>query len=806
LVNRSGAGAQTNLGTNLSIGSTLSISAGIFNAGTNTLNGTGGLTMTNGELRLSKNTATLPELTGTYSLTGGTVSFDGNGTGVNAQTIRAVNYWNLTSTSTGDRSFANAGTVGIAGVFTKGSNTYSFTGSTINYNGNVNQDIVPFTASTSVQGATYNNLTLSNTGTKQLTAITDVEGELMLSGTTTLRLNNNNLLLKSVQARTANVGQLDPNSSIDYNGTGRFVVERFMPARRAWRLMAAPINSNGIPTISQAWQEGLVSANRYAPVIGTSGYGTAITNGTVAANGFDQGSTANPSIRYFSGGSWLTPTSTTIPVNTHPGYMLFVRGDRSIIIENQWVAANITTLRPTGRINTGTQDVINGSGFAVVDNPFASAINFNQITRGGTLGNSYYLWDPRLGGAFGQGGFVSFLRVGGIYQQTVTATGSGYGGSLPNDGTIESGAAFMVDFGTSGSLQIAEDDKLATSDYRAFGRPGDHATETLPIIRTNLMGFAADSSTFGIDGTLHIFGDEFSNEADLNDARKVNGYFENISLKNVDKLLAIETRKPFNIDDTLQFNIASMRVRRYQLMIECKHVDDRNLAAYLLDRYLNTYTALQMTGITTYNFSVENIPAAYDAKRFAIVFRKPVVLTLTSAKAGVEGVKVAWNAANENDIVKYTIERAKEDMRFIPVTQVVSASNGFGTNLYEGLDEQQPNPGIYYYRIKATSIGGVQLHSNVEKVTIMNTGNEMYLFPNPVTNGQMGLQIHNNEAGQYQLRMFNSAGQLLFYQQLQYNGGSQSNQIKLSNTVPGKYLLEVIKPNKQKLLLPVLIQ
>ena len=75
------------------------------------------------------------------------------------------------------------------------------------------------------------------------------------------------------------------------------------------------------------------------------------------------------------------------------------------------------------------------------------------------------------------GAFVSFLRNGTFYDQTmVTSNGSSigsYGGTLPNDGTIESGAAFMVDFGATGtgSLQFDESVKINTSASAPFGRP-----------------------------------------------------------------------------------------------------------------------------------------------------------------------------------------------------------------------------------------------------------------------------------------------------------------------------------------------
>jgi len=73
----------------LSITSLMTISSsGVVDLGTNTLNGPGGLTMLNGDLQIGQLSSvcgcTLPSLIGTYTLSGGTVTFKGAG----AQTIR----------------------------------------------------------------------------------------------------------------------------------------------------------------------------------------------------------------------------------------------------------------------------------------------------------------------------------------------------------------------------------------------------------------------------------------------------------------------------------------------------------------------------------------------------------------------------------------------------------------------------------------------------------------------------------------------------------------------------------------------
>ncbi|MBM4165338.1 MAG: T9SS type A sorting domain-containing protein [Ignavibacteria bacterium] len=102
-----------------------------------------------------------------FTITGSTIEFNGSGT----QTIPAFNYNNLTSTGIGERVFASGGTIGIAGTFTKGTNSYSTTNSTIDFNGST--QVIP--------SLTYNNLATSGSGTKTLSGNVTVNGTLSLT-------------------------------------------------------------------------------------------------------------------------------------------------------------------------------------------------------------------------------------------------------------------------------------------------------------------------------------------------------------------------------------------------------------------------------------------------------------------------------------------------------------------------------------------------------------------------------------------------------------------------------------------------
>ncbi len=183
--NGSGAEAITRTSgetfTNLIInktGGTLSLNNSV------TVNNSFGLTQ--GTLAIGNNILTLDgTVTGGGILTSeltGTVNYN---QGSNGQNVLSGNYGNLVFNDF-NKTLASTGSIGISSTFTTGTATgHTVTGSTIDFNGG-SQNIPAFT---------YNNLTLSGSGTKTGSGIMTVEGNLInnsgiiFTGTTTLNLN-----------------------------------------------------------------------------------------------------------------------------------------------------------------------------------------------------------------------------------------------------------------------------------------------------------------------------------------------------------------------------------------------------------------------------------------------------------------------------------------------------------------------------------------------------------------------------------------------------------------------------------------
>jgi hypothetical protein len=565
------------------------------------------------------------------------------------------------------------------------------------------------------------------------------------------------LTLKSTASATARITPVPASCQI----LGKFLIERYIPARRSWRLLTSPLyNTN---TIYNTWQ----NQGAYAP--GAGMYVTGPNPTGELGNGLDSSIRNNTSMFKWNNNTQALEAISNTHVNisegignnaANTGYFTFVRGDRTysnFTIPNR----NITTLTSYGHVQTGTQtfsscSACNNAGqYFLIGNPFASPIDFNSLSRT-NLVKRFYVWDAAINT---QGGYVMLddLDGDGVFTKSVNASNQGR--------DIQSGQAFFIETQNAGSsaLTVAEADKSANNNTVVFRPSSPFAVAQ--NLRVTLNSKEPDSTFMMADEVLAEFDSTFSDEVRPEDAHKFGNIDEGISLARHGKLLAAERRPVIDTHDTLFIKLSKVKIKSYQFRFTSANFDSPNVVAVLEDRFLNAIKVLSLnTDTNYYNFSISSDTASSGAGRFKIVFRNnistlPVHFINLSATPAEGNCLIEWKVTNEADIVKYEIEKAVNDNSFQSIGCIsIAGSNLAGTYKWK---DAHLNMGNIFYRIKSISNNAVVKYSQIIKV---NFGKEDYInvFPNPVTGNAIQVSFFNQPEGRYHFALTNAEGKIFY--------------------------------------------
>jgi len=719
------------------------------------------------------------------------------------------------------------GKLQVAGAISS-SNVLNATAGTIELIGSTPQSI----GGSMFVSKTINDFIISNTNASGVTVsgatadsikITDA---LSFGNVSNAVLNTgNNIVIRSTINKTARVADVT-NGGINSGNTisGYVTVERYLQMQnssvsRRWRLLTAPIQATGAPSINASWQEGVSNSSVGSPINPKPGYGTEITinnSETSVANGFDIGTTNNPSIYAMSPGatpSWSIPSSTlTTPITNFAAFMIFARGDRSIVISNQYIAADPTTLEVKGNLNVGNVTKTLVTGTQPVGNPYASAINFDNVTLNGSTPNTsgayYNIWDPKTSGSYSVGKFITVMNMGTGNSNYIVTPLNNVSGIV--DGTIQSGDAIvLVSSSPSNSITFHETDKISTSSNISIAsRPSNTSNASdFYKLSVDLFSVNPDSSESVADGVAVAYFPTYSNDVDQSDAVKSNSFNskENLSISRDNQLLAIEKRQSINVNDTIFLAMRSMSNMAYKFEFDPKNFKS-GLDAFLIDQYLGTSSPISIvdTTKTFYNFKVSSsIPASAAQNRFMIVFRLSSTLPVTfdgiSATLHDKDVLVKWNVQNEVNIKDYVVEKSTDGINFTPIATVNATGNNSSSVDYNSID-QNPSNGTNLYRIESVDNNGTLAYSQIATVDLKDVvPSSINVYPTIISNGEITLQMTNMPQGKYAVRLLNPIGQVIYNQDVNHLGGNATFNLSFNRTLAkGAYQIEVFKPDYSK--------
>ncbi|WP_317128747.1 PPC domain-containing protein, partial [Winogradskyella algicola] len=269
---------------------------------------------------------------------------------------------------------------------------------------------------------------------------------------------------------------------------GDFTVERYIPAKRAYRQLGTPVTTS--TPISDNWQQD-----------------THITGPAGNTDGFDVTFTGNPSAYIFDNiGYEYVELTNTNATNLIPGtmYHILIRGDRNTDLGDNDATPSETTLHATGELtaeNVGSQMIavnVPEQRFIAVGNPFQSQIDMNTVLTTGSTNinpNFYWVWDPTLG-------------IRGAYTAIMAATGTASTAGSDANQYLQAGQAGWVYTAAAGQSSVIFDQTSKNnSGFETSTFTDNGGSTSLSQLRLSLYESSAfannDTAT---DGVLILFG------------------------------------------------------------------------------------------------------------------------------------------------------------------------------------------------------------------------------------------------------------------------------------------------------------
>jgi hypothetical protein len=162
--------------------------------------------------------------------------------------------------------------------------------------------------------------------------------------------------------------------------------------------------------------------------------------------------------------------------------------------------------------------------------------------------------------------------------------------------------------------------------------------------------------------------------------------------------------------------------------------------------------------------------------------------SLTAVKEG-NAVKVSWKAYNQVSTARFEIERASDGVVFGKVFTV--APTAAGESAYEWKD-RTPLSGYNYYRVKEVLEDGTSSYTNIIKVKIEEGKSSLIIYPNPVADRIINVELKNQQVGPYRIRVVNGAGQTVLEEKGMSNSTNSIRTLRLPQSASaGIYRLVV---------------
>jgi len=585
----------------------------------------------------------------------------------------------------------NGHTLAINGAVSGAGNLIGSAASSLVIGGNSGN--INFSSSNSLKNLTINgSATLGNALNLFGVLTVPVGGTLNTGG---------NLTLKSNNAATAVV------SAVGGTINGKVTIERYIPqGYTAYRDLGVCVSGAG--TIDNTWGQVL---NNYP------------TYTYDATNGWDS----------LSGSTNLQP---------YKGYRILISGYKNTAAPSSAVSTmnSEVTLTYSGSLLTGNQNIPLAAGinqFSFISNPYASQVDFNQLTTNGIYNGYWYLDPTTMYGTYENYNFYGAnIGVSNIYANNAAQY-------------IQPGQAiFVCSNSTSPALTFTENAKENTVPQQSiFGAS-----------KLNRIALGLFTNHKNVDGAVAVFNNNFSKTVGKEDGLKINNHGENLTFAmGGTNLCANGWTMPLATDE-LPLHLFNLKTNTtYQLRVDASLFVGNGVNAYLKDNLTNAGILLAGDS-NSISFTTTTDTASYT-NRYSIVFDGSFLpvknINLSANTLDNKQVAIRWTVTGETNVTNYQLERSTDGVTF---TKLATVSPSTAKN-YSFIDA--PLAAVVYYRIKVINRDASISYSKV--VTFHHSPlNIITVYPNPINGRTFSLKLNNIVTGTYTISIINKLGKEVY--------------------------------------------
>ena len=716
------------------------------------------------------------------------------------------------------------------------------------------------TPTAALGGRTYNNLTFDTDGT------TVTQPSFSTPGFTSPVTVNGTLLVDTWKAdfyTASNTTALNLNGDVTLTGTNTYLRIRTATIAAGKTLTINPTDSLGIGNTFALTVNGLLLNKSTKPISFSTG-ATMVVNGTYQhdANG---GNMPNTTATYNAGSTILVTGITNVanlpvlpaitgnvvwnsPLQTSSNTFVNTTSNSTTVNGNLTVQSTGTANIYLGGAGTGRTLTVNGNlvvngGKLGIIRPATAATGNQTCTVNGDVvvsSGNFYIADE-ITGATGYTG-KGYLNVTGSINHTGGVFGTGAASvagtsvlSFTTNNTdktitttgIAGATNIVVDKTATGVITLNSNTALATGSSIALttGKLAIASTATLEaatITGASAASYVATLSSGANTGALKMSGITAATVFPVGSANNYMpvtvtpvsasdfsvGVFEGATTNGAANGTPVSaTRKQTIVDAVWLINRTSSNTDNATVSVSWPaSLEGSGFAALSnnigLARYSSGWGTFAGTGDNTANTATNTYNAFSPFSVGQLGTTLPVRFAGINAVAANNKVSITWTVANEINLDRYEVERSIDGSSFTPLEAVAAK----GLSSYTSIDNN-PFVGNNYYRIKAVDNSSEARYSSIVKVNTWVKGkNELSVYPNPVINNTIHLQLKDVDGGSYSLLLINNAGQVVYSKSLGTISGTQSMVLPLQQGITtGVYQL-IIKGSNQQLKQIIIIQ